>query len=168
MSKTKIVAMKGYVEYARVFESNMDDNMDFHGKTQGQYNVNFYPASNEEMEKFFAAGAPMSTMGHDTIKVGNQELGVDGKYLKLKRPNVHPSGIADFGGAPKVFDFRDGPSTTRWNVEENGELGNGSEVMVKVSIYGSGPRASIRLERIAVVDQVVFEGTTGDDGEDKF
>lgn len=155
MSKTKIVAMTGYVEYAKVFEQNMDDNMDFHERTQGQYNVNFYPESETDFTAFFEAGAPESTMGHDTIKIGNSELGL-GKYLKLKRPNVHPSGIEAFGGAPMVFDFREGESTKLWDFEKDGELGNGSKVVVKVSIYGSGPRASIRLERIAVLEQKVY------------
>lgn len=157
MANTKIITMTGFVEYARVFEENMDDNMDFHGKTQGQYNMNFYPESDAELKKFFDAGAPESAMGHDTIKIGNPDLAM-GKYVKLKRPNVHPAGIADFGGAPKVFDFRDGPSATKWDFGADGELGNGSKVHAKVSIYGNGQRASIRLERIAVVEQVVFEG----------
>ena len=168
MPKTTIVAMTGYVEYARVFTENMDDNMEFHGKTQGQFNVNFYPESDAEMEKFFAAGAPMSTMGHDVIKMGNSDLAL-GKFLKLKRPNVHPAKIDKFGGAPAVFDFRDGPSTAKWDFSRDGELGNGSKVTVKVSIYGSGPRASIRLEKIAVLEQVVFEGeSSGSSSEDRF
>jgi len=29
MATTKIITMTGYVEYARVFEENMDDNADF-------------------------------------------------------------------------------------------------------------------------------------------
>lgn len=164
MAKTKIVAMTGFVEYAKVFEENMDDNMDFHAKTEGQFNMNFYPETDEEMEKFFAAGAPMQTMGHDAIKIGNPDLAM-GKYLKLKRPNKHPSGIADFGGAPKVFDFTDGPSTAKWDFGTQGELGNGTKVIVKASIYGSGPRASIRLERVAVLDQVVYEGASTTEGD---
>ena len=52
MAKTTTVMMTGFVEYARVFEENMDDNMDFHAKTEGQYNVNFYPESDEMFEKF--------------------------------------------------------------------------------------------------------------------
>lgn len=167
MAKTTIVAMKGFIEYARVFEENMDDNMDFHGKTQGQYNMNFYPADDAELEKFFAGGAPMSAMGHDTIKIGNPDLAM-GKFVKLKRPNKHPSGITEFGGAPKVFDFRNGPSTQKWSFTEEGELGNGTEVMVKVSIYGDGQRASIRLERIAVMNHVAFEGKSDAETEDCF
>lgn len=167
MAKTTIVAMKGFVEYARVFPENMDDNMDFHAKTEGQYNVNFYPANDDELEKFFAAGAPMEAMGHSTIKIGNPDLAM-GKYVKLKRPNKHTSGIVEFGGAPKVFDFRAGPSTQKWDMTSEGELGNGSEVMVKVSIYGNGGRASIRLERIAVINQVEFTGKSDDETEDCF
>ncbi len=167
MAKSKIVAMKGFVEYAKVFVQNMDDNMEYHGKTEGQFNMNFYPASDEELAKFFAAGAPESAMGWDTIKMGNADLAM-GKYVKLKRPNKHPSGIADFGGAPKVFDFRNGESTSKWNYEEEGELGNGTEVVVKASIYGAGPRASIRLERVAVLDHVIFESSGKSEGPDVF
>lgn len=166
MASTKFITMTGFVEYAKVFAENMDDNMDFHAATEGQFNVNFYPESDDEFKKFFDAGAPESSMGHDTIKMGNSELAM-GKYLKLKRPNVHKSGIEAFGGAPQVFDFREGESTTLWDFEKDGELGNGSKVMVKVSIYGSGARASIRLERIAVLEQKVYERIE-DDGTPRF
>ena len=148
--------MTGFLEYARVFTENMDANMEYHEKTQGQYNVNFYPETNEEFDKYFGAGAPVATMGHDAIKVGNAELG-SGKFLKLKRPNVHPAGIEDFGGAPLVFDFREGSGTTKWAYDNDGELGNGTKAIVKVSIFGEGPRASIRLEKIAVLDLVEFD-----------
>jgi len=117
MAKTTVIAMTGFIEYARVFTDNMDANMDFHAKTEGQYNVNFYPETDEDFDKFFGAGAPPSAMGHDTIKVGNSEL-ASGKYLKLKRPNKHPSGIEDCGGAPLVFDFREGESTKKWSFSE--------------------------------------------------
>jgi len=153
--KTTIVTMTGYLQYARVFPENMDNNMEYHEKTEGQYNVNFYPETQSEFEKFFEAGAPVSTMGHNTIKVGDPEVGT-GKFLKLKRPNKHPSGIEDFGGAPVVFDFRKGEGMKKWQLEEDGELGNGTKAIVKASIYGSGPRASIRLEKIAVLELVEF------------
>lgn len=164
--KTKELAMTGYLQYARVFPGNMDDNMEYHEKTQGQYNCNFYPENNDGFKAFFDAGAPVSAMGHDTIKVGDPELAT-GKYLKLKRPNVHPSGIADFGGAPVVFDFREGESLKKWSMDDDGELGNGTKVTVKVSIYGEGPRASIRLEKIAVLELVEFDGATGGSSSNK-
>lgn len=161
MAKSTIVTMNGSIEYARVFPDNMDTNMEYHVKTEGQYNVNFYPESNEDFDAYFDAGAPVSTMGHDAIKVnGNTELEM-GKYLKLKRPNKHPSGIEDFGGAPLVFDHREGPSTKKWSMVTDGELGNGTKATVKVSIFGDGTRASIRLEKIAIKKLVVFDGEAG-------
>ena len=166
-TKTKLIAMTGFVTYAKVFNENMDDNMDFHEKTEGQFNVNFYPETEDDFKAFFAAGAPEASMGHNTVKLGDASIGM-GKYIKLKRPNKHPSGIEDFGGAPLVFDFTEGESLKKWSFTDDGELGNGTKVVVKVSIFGEGPRASIRLERIAVLNHVVFDGVKKDDGVDRF
>lgn len=153
--KTTIVSMTGFVEYARVFAENMDDN-EYHVKTQGQYNVNFYPEDNDGFEAFFKAGAPVAALGHDTIKIGNSELGT-GKFLKLKRPAVHAS-VADFGGAPVVFDFREGVSLKKWDFAADGEVGNGSKVTVKVSVWSDGKKSIQRLEKVAVHELVEFTG----------
>ena len=166
-NKTQLIAMTGFVTYAKVFNENMDDNMDFHEKTEGQFNMNFYPETEEDFKTFFAAGAPETSMGHNTVKLGDESIGM-GKYIKLKRPNKHPSGIEDFGGAPLVFDFTEGESLKKWSFTDDGELGNGTKVAVKVSIYGEGSRASIRLERIAVLNHVVYDGVKVDDGVERF
>jgi len=156
--KTTIVSMTGFVEYARVFPENMD-NGEYHEKTQGQYNVNFYPETTEGLADYFKAGAPVSSMGHDTIKIGNPELGT-GKYLKLKRPNVHPI-APEWGGAPTVFDFREGESLKKWSMTDDGELGNGSKVTVKVSVWADGKKSIQRLEKVAVHKLVEFTGQSG-------
>lgn len=156
--KTTIVSMTGFVEYARVFPENMD-NGEYHEKTQGQYNVNFYPETTEGFEAYFKAGAPVSSMGHDTIKIGNPELGT-GKYLKLKRPNVHPI-VPEWGGAPTVFDFREGESLKKWSMTDDGEVGNGSKVTVKVSVWADGKKSIQRLEKVAVHKLVEFTGQSG-------
>ena len=166
-TKTKLIAMTGFVTYAKVFNENMDDNMDFHEKTEGQFNVNFYPETEDDFKTFFAAGAPETSMGHNTVKLGDESIGM-GKYIKLKRPNKHPSGIEDFGGAPLVFDFTEGESLKKWSYTDDGELGNLTKVVVKVSIFGEGSRASIRLERMAVLNHVVYDGVKADDGVDRF
>jgi hypothetical protein len=166
-TKTKLIAMTGFVTYAKVFVENMDDNMDFHEKTEGQFNVNFYPETEDDFKTFFAAGAPETSMGHNTVKLGDESIGM-GKYIKLKRPNKHPSGIEDFGGAPLVFDFTEGESLKKWSYTDDGELGNLTKVVVKVSIFGEGSRASIRLERMAVLNHVVYDGVKADDGVDRF
>lgn len=166
MAKTKYITMTGFVDYAKVFTQNMDSNMDFHEKTQGQFNMNFYPESEKDFSVFFGAGVAENVLGHDTVKIGDPEIGM-GKYVKLKRPNVHTSGIEDFGGAPNVFDFREGESTKKWDYETDGELTGRSKVKVKVSVFGSGSRAVVRLERIAVLELAVWERSE-DDGVDRF
>ena len=156
--KTTIVSMTGFVEYARIFPENMDDN-EYHEKTQGQYNVNFYPETTDGFEAFFQAGAPVSSMGHDTIKIGNETLGT-GKFLKLKRPNVHAF-ASEWGGSPTVFDFREGESLKKWSMTDDGEVGNGSKVTVKVSVWADGKKSIQRLEKIAVRELVEFTGGGG-------
>ena len=156
--KTTIVSMTGFVEYARVFPENMD-NGDYHEKTQGQYNVNFYPETTEGFEAYFKAGAPVSSLGHDTIKIGNPELGT-GKYLKLKRPNIHQT-VNEWGGEPTVFDFREGESLKKWSMADDGEVGNGSKVTVKVSVWADGKKSIQRLEKVAVHKLVEFTGQSG-------
>tara|TARA_R110000744_G_scaffold380420_1_gene501152 strand:- start:1835 stop:2341 length:507 start_codon:yes stop_codon:yes gene_type:complete len=156
--KTTIVSMTGFVEYARIFPENMDDN-EYHEKTQGQFNVNFYPETTDSFEAYFQAGAPVSSMGHDTIKIGNEALGT-GKFLKLKRPNVHAF-ASEWGGAPTVFDFREGESLKKWSMTADGEVGNGSKVTVKVSVWSDGKKSIQRLEKIAVHKLVEFTGQSG-------
>ena len=42
MAKTTIVEMTGFVEWAKIFPENMDDNMEFHAATEGQFNKKLY------------------------------------------------------------------------------------------------------------------------------
>ena len=158
--KTTIVTMTGFVEYARIFPENMDTN-DYHAKTQGQYNVNFYPETQEDFGAYFEAGAPVSALGYDTIKVGNTELAT-GKFLKFKRPNVHPA-VEEWGGPPAVFDFREGPGMKKWDFELDGEVGSGSKVTIKVSVWTDGKKSFQRLEKVAVHELVEFTGSPGVD-----
>jgi len=162
---TTIVSMTGFVEYARIFKEVMDDN-EYHAKTQGQFNVNFYPEDNSGFEAYFKAGAPVSSMGHDTIKLGNSELAT-GKFLKLKRVNVHGYS-EEWGGAPIVFDFREGVSTKKWDYTTDGAVGNGSKVTVKVNVWTDGKKSIMRLEKVAVhclVEYVEGEGGSAADTE---
>lgn len=149
MSKTKFGTFEGEIFYARVFPENMD-NGEFHSATQGQYNCVFVPKDNEELNRLIKMGYPETSMGNKMVKEYDVAAGRLG--VKLKRPNVHPK-IEDFGGAPQVVkdDLK-----TAWSMTEDGELGNGTKVKVKVSIYGEGSRASVRLEKIAVLEHVPY------------
>ena len=149
--KTKYGVFEGELLYARVFTDNMDDS-EYHEKTSGQYNVVFIPKDDAELNKMVDMGFPEVSMGNKMIK--EWEAAGGRKGMKLKRPNVHPSGIEDFGGAPAVTH---GTTNKTWDFIEDGALGNGTKAKVKISIYGEGATASVRLEKIGVLEHVPYE-----------
>ena len=134
-SKSKYGVFEGELYYARVFEEDIDTS-EYHEKTQGQYNVMFVPKDSDEINRMVSMGFPETGMG-----------------MKLKRPNVHPSGIEDFGGAPGVTK---GTTNTPWDRIEDGALGNGTVAKIKLSIYGEGATASVRLEKLGVIEHVPY------------
>lgn len=149
MGKTKYGVFDGEIYFARVFEGNMDTH-EMHEKTEGQYNCVFVPKDEEELQKMIQMGYPVKSMGNQMVKPIEKANGRKG--MKLKRPNKHPS-IADFGGAPEVTR---GLTSQKWDMIADGELGNGTKVKVKISIYGEGSTASVRLEKIAVIEHVPY------------
>jgi len=151
--KTKYLTFTGYIKYARIFMEYYDDNLDFHAKTDGQFNCNFYFASDEDVETFLESGVGPTSMGYDRIKEDG-ELGC-GKFTKLHRPFKHPK-VVNFGGAPRVLDHTNGESNKIWDYDEDGALGHGTEVRVKISVWGEGSTAVIRLEKVAVINLVEY------------
>ncbi len=147
---TKYGIFEGQLYYPRLFESKIDD-AEYHEKTQGQYNVTFVPKDNDELNKMLELGFPEVAMDHPQLREVAAAGGRIG--MKLKRPNVHPS-VAAFGGAPKVTH---GKTTDVWDEEVDGELGNGTEAFVKISIYGSGSRATVRLESVGITELVEYK-----------
>jgi hypothetical protein len=101
-SKTKYGVFEGELYYARLHTDNMDDS-EYHERTSGQYNTVFVPKDDEEINKMVELGFPEESMGNKMIKPFDAAGGRKG--MKLKRPNVHPSGIDDFGGAPSVTNL---------------------------------------------------------------
>lgn len=152
-SKTKYGTFEGEIFWARVFEGNMDDS-EYHEKTEGQYNCVFVPKDEEELKKVIDLGFPEKSMGNVMVK--EYEIAGGRKGMKLKRPNKHPK-VEDFGGAPTVTH---GKTEKVWDMEADGELGNGTKVAVKISIYGEGSTASVRLEKVAVMELVPYEAAT--------
>ena len=97
--KTKYGVFEGDLYYARIFEDNIDDS-EYHERTEGQFNTVFVPKDDDELQKIVELGFPEESMGNRMIKpiaAADNRAG-----MKLKRPNKHPSGIEDFGGAPSV------------------------------------------------------------------
>lgn len=151
----KTIVMTGYVEYARVFKHNMDANPEFH--PTGQFNVNFYPESQEDLQKFWDSGVPESFRGNSRLKSPREGDGYGiGQFIRLKRDNENRISD-DLGGPPEVVWFTEGNENKAWDTDTDGELGNGTKVRVKVTVYGSGDRTGHRLEKIGVLDLVPYE-----------
>lgn len=167
--------MKMVLEYAKVFEENYDKGdpdapvKSIQGgvaKKGGQTVVNVYFKSEEDKEKLIKAGLDLKPMGHDRIKKGNQEFGI-GEYMKVTRPykdllkefENKKGGTTElnYGGLPKVLDYRDPENKKLWSVAEDGFLGNGTEAIVRFDMYSSG--SGIRLEALAITHLVEYEPT---------
>lgn len=153
--KTDVIKMNGYVTWAKLTPATIDD-AEYHEKTEGQYNCNFYFAEESDLKKYLDAGGPTESMGHQMVKEDPEAPVGIGKFIKLKRPNVHPS-VPAFGGAPRLFDWREEPGTTK-KLDPSTAIGNWSEATAKVTIYGEGSTAVVRLEALAFTDIVDFEG----------
>ena len=155
--KTKYGVFEGDLYYARIFEDNIDYS-EYHERTEGQFNTVFVPKDDDELQKIVELGFPEESMGNRMIKpiaAAENRAG-----MKLKRPNKHPSGIEDFGGAPSVTH---GTTNKPWDYIEDGALGNGTKAKVKISIYGEGATASVRLEKVGILEHVPFEEMAAED-----
>lgn len=155
----KKIQAEGTIEYARIFQENFDDNMEYHESTKGQFNMNFYP---DDVSSFISAGFPEVKNGRNSLKDGNPEYG-QGKFVKLKRPVYNPYLPNEDGekgvymGAPKVYNrTEDGSSTAEWSFTEDGALGNGTRVKVLVDVY-QGRAVIDTLEKVAILEHQSYE-----------
>lgn len=157
------------LEYASIFPENADmgdmDGANWQqniAKKGGQFVVNAYFTSEEQIAQLQNDGMQMQIMGNDRVREGNEEYGI-GKYIKLKR--AVPDDIRDWkdpltgenvnlGGPVKVVDFTQGKEGLRnWSYEEDGELGNGTKAKVQFETYSKG--LGVRLNGVAVTEHVV-------------
>lgn len=159
MSKKFI--FEGYVTWAKLFTENMDK-ADFHmEKGDGAYTCNFYFKNEEDIQKLIDAGMPESQLGYDTFREPEEFMDDDSnKYMKLKRyhkgPFLTDEGVDIYGGPPVVYDHTDGPSSTEWDFQYSGPLGNGTEVKVILELWSTKRGKGVRLLEVAVIDQVSF------------
>jgi hypothetical protein len=115
----KEVTTKGPIEWAKVFEENreMSGYEGAYEECEGAYTL-VQVLSKEEFEKLKKAG---------TMKKPIQKRLMDGEIaIKFERKHLVKTKdgkeIPQAGGAPKVI----GPNGKRWNLEEDGLLGNGT------------------------------------------
>ena len=150
--------LEGFITYAKVFPENMD-NGEFHVKKGGAYVCNFYYKNQEDVDAMIKAGVPTEQLGWPTFREDADGPGI-GVYTKLKRNHkggfVNDAGVDIFGGPPKVYDWTDGPSAKMWSHDDDGALGNGSEVMVVIDFWTTKNGKGLRLDQIAVVDAVEY------------
>ena len=173
--------MEMILEYAKVFPENADMGdpdgpnaaQAVHAKG-GQYIVNAYFTSQEQVDRLLAYGLQEVVNGHPRIIDGNAEFGI-GKYMKLKRDKEDLIKVfqdksgkdveVNYGGPVGVVDLREPENKRFWSFEEDGPLGNGTKAMVQFDVYSRGQ--GIRLVNVGVIEHVPYEPTTGGKNDDE-
>ena len=170
--------MEMVLEYAKIFPENADMGNPDGAQWQkdladegGQYVVNAYFTSQDQIDQLVADGLQTTVLGHPRIIEGNAEFGI-GKYMKLKRPvpdaiktfdNKGKKVEVNYGGAPGVVDLRDPDNKRWWSFEEDGATGNGSKAMVQFEVYKKG--AGVRLVNVGITDLVEYVPMANADDE---
>ena len=164
--------MEMVLEYAKIFPENADMGNPDGGKAAksihdkgGQYVVNAYFTSEEQIEKLLVEGMDPKPMSHDRVVEGNEAFGI-GKYIKLKRPvpdniktfeNKKGPVEVNYGGPVGVVNLTNGvENKSWWSFEEDGLVGNGSRAMVQFEMYADG--AGLRLVNVGILGHVTYEG----------
>ena len=167
------------LEYPKVFEENRDMGGDQNNAAKkaarhnGQYVVNAYFTSEDQITELLEGGMDPKPMGNDRVKEG-ADLGI-GKFIKLTRMHDHvmtftdkkgnPTEV-DFGGAPKVVNLTNGAENKAWwSFEDDGTLGNGTKAKVQFETYSNG--AGVRLIAIGVTDHVAWEDNSSTSADDE-
>ena len=166
-------AMDMVLEYPKVFEENRDMGGDQNNAAKkaarhnGQYVVNAYFTSEDQIQELLDGGMDPKPMGNDRVKEGGN-FGI-GKFVKLTRMHDHKMTFTDkngketevdFGGAPKVVNLTNGlENKAWWSFEADGAIGNGSRATVQFETYSNG--AGVRLCAIGVTDLVAYEASAG-------
>lgn len=146
--KPVVVELRGKAHWAKIFEENRDKTgpKGAWEKDGGRCTIKLY-LDDDEYEKLKAAKSQKQLKSD-----------ADGQYVDLDRKFVAPH---TYGGAPRVF----GPDgVTPWTIED-GLIGNGSEVIVYVTVYDGKGLMGTRLEVVQIVDHIEYESPEGDDGE---
>jgi len=151
---TRKWTLTGTATWAKVFEDNRDMK-GFEGAYEdheGGYTINVELEA-EEFQKLKESGS---------MKKGS--MGEDGMVVKFLRK--HKDRFEWASDAPDVVK-EDG---SKWDFETDGQINNGSDVEVELSVYDTS-RSSIkgtRLEKVKVIKQAVLEGVGGHDEEIPF
>ena len=160
------VDFEGTIGFAKIFEGNRDmgDNLpDGEQKEkidaeQGHYVCNVY-ITKETKKEMKAAGIPDGSM--TMFKMDDD----DNHFFKCKRPHFNPKLLVDEGGKlmgpPAVVYLDDEGNNQPWDFDENGYIGNGSKVKVRVDVWKNTRACIVTLHAVKVIELEEFKG----DGE---
>ena len=171
--------MEMILEYAKIFPQNADMGSPtgsdaakaVHAKG-GQYIVNAYFTSEDQIQELIKAGLNLTVMNSQRIINGNAEFGI-GKFMKLKRDledkiktfdNKGKEVTINYGGPVGVVNLTNGSENKAWwSVEEDGLIGNGTRAMVQFEMYKNG--SGLRLKNVGITDHVPYESSNGYNAE---
>lgn len=174
MAKTNYVTFKGKARYAKVFEGQQDlgtnlpegDQKAKFESVKGYYTLDV-EIDKETKKKMIADGIPGKGMAGQLFKeVTDKETGEDILIYRTRREVFNPKFVDKntgetgvFRGPPSVVGI-EGGATFPWNREEHGDIGNGSDIAVKVSVWND---SKVTLEAIRVDNLVEYVRNTTDD-----
>lgn len=144
--KSTYVELEGTLEWAKLFEHNRDlkGYNDSYVDTNGRTTVNMI-LDEANYEKLRKSGS---------LKRGKPDP--DGRGMNVKFDRKWETG-RDFDGGPPAIYRADG---NPWDVEADGEIGNGSKGRVLVVVtYFPGPKSySTRIEKVKILEHVTYDG----------
>ena len=163
--------MEMILEYAKIFPQNADMGSPTGSKAAkavhdkgGQYIVNAYFTSEEQIQELVEAGLNLSPMNSQRIIDGNADFGI-GKFMKLKRDvkdniktfeNKGKETVVNYGGPVGVVNLTKGTDNKSWwSLEEDGLIGNGTRAMVQFEMYADG--SGLRLKNVGITEHVPYE-----------
>jgi len=154
---TRAITLEGKAMWAKVFEGNRDME-GFEGgyrEFEGCYTVDII-LDEENRKKLKDAGS---------IKQG--KIDAEGVF-SVKLVRKHKDRFEWASGAPVVTK----PDDTVWDLTSDGVIGNGSDIVAKVSVYDTSYKPGTRLDSIHVTNPikpdlgVVATGSSGKTGDE--
>jgi len=137
-SKSQLYEVEGKLYWAKLFEHNRDKNEDFHGPG-GAYTVDVL-LEKDQLDIVTKSGSRLKPKMVD-----------EGIVIRFKRKHIHPAGIDELGGPPRVAD----KDKNLW--DEGTLIGNGSIGKVYFTVYETKMGNGTRLEGVQVTDLVEYE-----------
>ena len=164
MAKTITVDFTGTASYAKLQESSRDMGSNLMAgsdqrikleECEGMYVMNvFIDAATKK--KMIADGVPNKGMTGQLFKEDD-----DGNlFYKCTRKHINPKfeGASRLMGPPKVIKDDGEGANVGWDWEEDGLIGNDSEVKVRLSVWDG---KIVTMEIVKVLELIPYEGSTG-------